>query len=82
MGPGICRELSAQHSVSGQGHCYVGYYPETSTLTSKCTDSQNLTSGHQESHVEKLSARWLLSYRGRVLVLTTDMAVPSTNGRP
>lgn len=27
MGQGICRELSAQHSMSGQGHCYVGYFP-------------------------------------------------------
>lgn len=27
MGQGICRELSAQHSVSGQGHCYIRYYP-------------------------------------------------------
>lgn len=27
MGQGICQELSTQHSVSGQGYCYVGYYP-------------------------------------------------------
>lgn len=27
MGQGICRELGTQHSVSGQGHCYVGYFP-------------------------------------------------------